>query len=402
MKHHLCIILLGLILITEADAQTEHTMIAVSARSVTEVQFAGPSKTGNMLIGSLDEVSGLVTSRANKGLLWLHNDSGDDAVVYAMKPNGAVICTVAVQGAKHVDWEDMAIGPKGKDSSYLYLADIGDNQADRKSVTIYRIVEPTIPDRQTKLTMPCEAFRFTYPDGPRDAEALIVDPVTDDWYIITKREKRSRVYKAAAPRDTSKTVKLTYVTELPFSLVTAADITPSGREILVKTYLYMYHWVRPLEVSLDSIFNKKPEIVRYMPEPQGEAVGWTPSGNGYYTVSELTDRHHNVEVNLYKRTSMDDPSTFQVDFDRPYIAVNPSRDTKGIYEFKYIVNTVSKVEIALYNEAMMRIDVIEPGVEETGSLEREIDMIDRPDGHYVVIIRAGKSYNAIPFEVRRD
>ena len=43
-----------------------------------------------------------------------------------------------------------------------------------------------------------EEFRLSYPDGPHDAEALLVDPVTGDLFIVTKEKQRARVYTVAA------------------------------------------------------------------------------------------------------------------------------------------------------------------------------------------------------------
>ena len=46
--------------------------------------FHPGTQVGTVAHGSLDEISGLVVSRQNAGVLWVHNDSGDSARVFAM------------------------------------------------------------------------------------------------------------------------------------------------------------------------------------------------------------------------------------------------------------------------------------------------------------------------------
>ena len=163
------------------------------------VMFHGPFGVGKIAKGDLTEASGIVASRANPGVLWTHNDSGDEPRVYGLAPTGNVVCTLSVKGAKHIDWEDIAVGPgPEKEQVYVYAGDIGDNNAVRSSVEIYRFVEPKLTS-ETQIDVQADVLTFTYPDGARDAEALLVDPVTGDIYIISKRDRRNRIYRAAAP-----------------------------------------------------------------------------------------------------------------------------------------------------------------------------------------------------------
>ena len=76
----------------------------------------------------LDEVSGVVASRVHTPDLWVHNDSGGEPAVYAITPDGALLGAYTIDGATNVDWEDIAVGPGPQPgTSYLYVADIGDN-----------------------------------------------------------------------------------------------------------------------------------------------------------------------------------------------------------------------------------------------------------------------------------
>lgn len=66
----------------------------------------------------------------------------------------------------------------------IAVADIGDNDATRSHVTIYRVPEPSPRDAETAVS---EAFHATYPDGPHDAEAFFVTDA--GLFIVTKGDR---------------------------------------------------------------------------------------------------------------------------------------------------------------------------------------------------------------------
>jgi hypothetical protein len=166
-----------------------------------------------------------------------------------------------------IDVEDIAIGPgPEKDVDYIYLGDIGDNQSGRPYVRIVRFAEPALETvRKKKIDASgVEELRLRYPDGPHDAEALLVDPTTGDVFIVVKENHRSRLYRAAAERlQADSPVTLELGGYLNVSDASAGDISPSGDLIT------------------------RPVLVRAGGQAQnGEAVGFTPDGKSYYTVSE--------------------------------------------------------------------------------------------------------------------
>ena len=141
-----------------------------------ECKLSGPVAT----MPQLPEASGLAASRRTPGRLWVHNDSGDP-VLFAVDANGKVSSTVQLIGARVEDWEALAAGPCAA-GSCLYLADIGDNEAARRRITVYRIPEPDAGDQSADAK---DAFHATYPDGAHDAEALLVMP-DGTLLIVTK------------------------------------------------------------------------------------------------------------------------------------------------------------------------------------------------------------------------
>jgi hypothetical protein len=179
---------------------------------------------------------------------------------------------------------------------YVYVGDIGDNRAIRSSIKVHRVLEPSVSAFQAPATVTLSGFAtltFVYPDGPRDAESMFVDPLTRDLYFISKRENPHRVYRAGYPQSTSGTTTLEYMTEFTDAAwLTAADISPDGNEILVRgagsTTGKMFS--RPSGGSIADAFNTTPVTVPLRTEPQGEAIAFDRNGWGYYTVSEGTSQ----------------------------------------------------------------------------------------------------------------
>ena len=131
-----------------------------------------------------------------------------------------------------------------------------------------------------------ERIAFRYPNGRKDAETLMIDPLTRDIYVVSKWEKGVRVYRVPYPQATTDTMTLEYIATLGFSQAVGGDISPSGLEILIKTYTAVYHWCRAPGQNLQDVFMDDPSRIQYSMEPQGEAICWKANGMGYYTVSE--------------------------------------------------------------------------------------------------------------------
>ena len=248
----------------------------------------------------LSEASGLVVSRSNPELIWSHNDSGDQPRLFLVGLTGDDMGEFKLTGIQNRDWEDMAIGPGPEDGkTYLYIGDIGDNLGQYKEKTIYRMIEPDISsvDKKTNGEIAgVETIRFEYPDGIRDAETLMVDPLTKDLYIISKREPSVGIYLLKYPYSTTDSNLLEKVGEIKLSNVVGGDISANGNEILIKTYSAIYCWEKKGDESVGSLLQTEPTRLPYFREPQGEAIGWKIDGSGYYTISE---EPQGIEANLF-------------------------------------------------------------------------------------------------------
>jgi len=238
----------------------------------------------------ITEASGVAASRKNSGVLWTHNDSGGENRLFALDTQGQHLGIYYLVGCENRDWEDMAVGlGPVEDQHYLYIGDIGDNQAVYDTYRIYRVMEPDVVVGQNPVIEnlnSAEDIAFRYPDGSRDAEALMVDPLTKDIYVISKEWNATVVYRAAYPQSTQETLTLERVTTFSQIGIVAGDVSPDGSEILMKNYFVMYYWRRQIDKTLGDAFAEPAATVPYIPEPQGEAVCWKSDGMGYYTISE--------------------------------------------------------------------------------------------------------------------
>lgn len=262
--------------------------------------FASPTVSGTVTATTIDEASGLVASRANTGVLWVHNDSGDKARLFALSKRGQLLGTYALDGASKGDFEDLAAGPGPvADQQYLYVGDIGDNHARRASVVVYRGIEPSLSADQApplEASIKVVPLLLRYPDGAHNAETLLVDPRQGDLYIVTKSLLADAgVYRAAAPHQAGSTRTLDKVgtLRLPGVLVralTAGDISPDGQQVLLRTYSNALLWRRLPGTSVMEALSTDPCPVPLAIEPQGESIGFDPQSGGYLTHSESTNQ----------------------------------------------------------------------------------------------------------------
>jgi hypothetical protein len=140
----------------------------------------------------ISEPSGLVASGTHEGVFWTHSDSGDEPRIFAIDRSGALLGEFPISGATHVDWEDIASDGKG----HLYLADIGNNDSDRRDLVVYRVREPD--PRSGPPALPVErALRFRYANqtigkspGNFDAEALVW--FGGSLYLFTKERGNTK------------------------------------------------------------------------------------------------------------------------------------------------------------------------------------------------------------------
>ena len=243
---------------------------------------AGPCEvTNRSLLQDVPEASGLAVSRRNPGLLWTHNDSGHDEVLYAIERTGTIRGKVRVPQRMR-DWEDVSAAPCSQGSACLYIGDIGDNEMSRRTIQVYRVAEPNPGDRQTGRP---EAISLTYPDGPHNAEAMFV---TDERIFIVTKDRVGILYRsAAAVGDVlsafsrgSTNIKLQRIARLGLAGVTDAETAPNGSTVAVRNpdEVVMYATV---DLIRGHVAAKVRIPVDALGEPQGEGVAVGDNGMLY-------------------------------------------------------------------------------------------------------------------------
>ncbi|SBT43223.1 WD40 repeat domain-containing protein [Micromonospora auratinigra] len=187
------------------------------------------------------------------------------------------------------DTEDLALAPDGTS----WVADIGDNDRSRQTVGLWRLA----PGRARP-----QLYRLSYPDGPHDAEALLLTP-DGRPLLVTKQGGAAGVYAPARDLVPGATVPMVRRGEVrlpgtdtsnPFgflgrAVVTGGAVAPDGRRVVLRTYADAFEFDVPDGDVVAALTGGTPRVVPLPDEPQGESVGYTPDGRSLVTVSERTD-----------------------------------------------------------------------------------------------------------------
>lgn len=203
--------------------------------------------TGVFESPDISESSGVAVSRTHEGVLWTHNDSGHDPVLYAVNAAGTLLGAYPVAGAIAVDWEDLALGAcPDAPRDCLYISDTGDNFESRAFAVIYVVEEPPEPPATSTPGEPLQAHRLQlhYSDGPHDVEALAVLPSGALFLVSKGRSGGIGVYQVPAEEVLRDSVTAEQIQQLPIvpqrnfgRQVTGAAISPDGSMMVIRTYI---------------------------------------------------------------------------------------------------------------------------------------------------------------------
>lgn len=265
-----------------------------------------PMQSG-LLHNDIEECSGLAASRGDGKILWAHNDSGNEPLLYAMEPNGTLRGRVRVEGVMNNDWEDLAsFVLDGK--SYLLIADTGNNAGKRGDCALLIIEEPAVE----KLS-PFEELRaevawkipVTYFDGEHDCEAVTVDAAEGFVYLVTKRTRVPMVCRVPlrwSGTERAVAEKVGVVSNVPQpnmaqrmqpvatgryrASVTGLDFSTDGRLAVVLTYGDVLVFERKGGEAWGAAFARKPRRLGSPKLRQAEAVCFAQDGRTIYVSSE--------------------------------------------------------------------------------------------------------------------
>ena len=226
----------------------------------------------------IDESSSLIVSTKHSGLVYTANDSGDGPYIYVLNHSGHLVGTTTLSGVDAVDFEAMAAGRDGS----LVIGDIGDNDADRDDVVLYKIDQPTTGDHTVKPDM----VTLTYADGARNAESLLYDSTTDTATVVSK-ELLAHVYTTPAHVFDHSTATLRSAAAMP-SWATDASWLPAHGAVIVRGYtrarIYSYPSWRYL-TSMTLPVQRQGEAIADVPGRGG--VIWSGSEGVHSAVWEV-------------------------------------------------------------------------------------------------------------------
>jgi len=250
--------------------------------------------------GAIDEASGIAASQGNPGAYFLIDDDRD--VVFAVASDGSVLATIGVDGmyrahAESISGANCGSTPLPDDSSAdrcLYIGGVGDNEAVREDVVVYRIAEPDLADPPTE-PVPADEWRYTYPDGAHDSDAMMVD--SDGSIVIVTKPYEGKsptgIYRGA-PGGGELTLVREFTPPRPviplrtfFTGNVAVDVAAEPGRVLLLTYDELQEFTAPDPAADITDFPDWPHHRLPMPSmPQAEGVSGEVEGCGYVVASE--------------------------------------------------------------------------------------------------------------------
>lgn len=182
------------------------------------------------LPSKVEETSGLASVGED---LLTHNDSGDQAILYQINTQGALVNTHEIKGAIHRDWEDIA-----QDENHYYVADIGNNNGKRKDLTIYILSHDFILQDSIRIAYSKQTSFKKKKKTKYDAESLI--SYGDSLLVFSKNRKSKSTQLYAFPK-TPGTYKLSSLKKFKVNtLITGGDYDATSKLLVLTGYLPDY------------------------------------------------------------------------------------------------------------------------------------------------------------------
>lgn len=251
----------------------------------------------------LDEISGMAVSRRHEGVSWVHNDSDDGPLLYAVDRDGTVRTALTLHDAANRDWEDMAAFERDG-RAFLLVADTGDNGGIRDRLTLLLVEEPA--ELQPVMdARPVRSISFRWPDGPRDCEAVAVDPDGRYAWLVAKKRVPPELWRvrldghdeelveaermgllSGVVQPTAEDLVRNPVYGRYRSQITAADISADGRRFAVLNYRTAYVYDRVAGEDWASALARTPLELTLPWLPQAEALALDLDGRSAWISSE--------------------------------------------------------------------------------------------------------------------
>ncbi|GAB3957316.1 hypothetical protein [Micromonospora vulcania] len=238
----------------------------------------------------LVELSGMVVTDTGYVVV---NDGADDESrrrIFFLDQRCAVVRTVAYPSQPR-DTEDLAIGADGT----IWVADTGDNDRTRRTVAVWRLA----PGADKPVL-----HRLAYPDGPHDAEALLLDRDGRPLIVTKGGSGTVTLYASTTALRPATTTPLAPVGEVvlpttntsnPFfflgrGVVTGAATAPDGHRVALRSYADAFEYDVPDGDVVAALTRGTARVTPLPDEPQGESITYSRDGRSLLTVSETADQ----------------------------------------------------------------------------------------------------------------
>ena len=250
-----------------------------------------PILAGRLENRDIDEASGIARSQTASDVYWVINDSGKPRL-HPIDGRGRSLGRVKLDGAKLSDWEDIASFTLDG-QPYLVVADIGDNDAERKDVRLYMIEEPDPGDEEVDVAW---EFDFTYPDQPHDAEAVAVDVENERVLVLTKRQIPAVLYEVplrpdsdgrqvavplgapALPQPRRPDIEFAPKTDNWWWQPTGMDFANDGRAAVILTYRGVFYYPRKPGEDWIEALKRRPLALSTGDYGEAESIAFNADG----------------------------------------------------------------------------------------------------------------------------
>ncbi|HET9032313.1 MAG TPA: hypothetical protein VFN25_05335 [Dokdonella sp.] len=281
-------------------------LTSAHAHSFEDAPFKPAQLSALITEASLDEISGIASSRLSENRYWVHDDSPRPAELQAIDESGKQLVRLRIEGVRAIDWEDIAShSDAGK--PWLLIGDIGDNAGVRKDYELIVIEEPELSAKAgVQSIKPAWRLRFRYPDGAHDVEAMAVDVQQRQVLLINKHPPLAVYTLPLGPASTNTNTlvatKLLELSSIPQpdanerkarypsarfgGSPTGLDIDAAGKRAILLTYRDIWLFNRKPGESWKQAFSRKPKRISLPPLAQAEAIGFDRNGQSIMVSGE--------------------------------------------------------------------------------------------------------------------
>ncbi|WP_411893371.1 hypothetical protein [Winogradskyella sp. A2] len=247
---------------------------------------------GNLLVigdisNSLKEVSATEII-PNSELIWVIEDSGNDNVLYGLKPTGEISKSIELKSSNNLDWEDITADQYGN----IYIGDFGNNNKNRTIFQIYKVYNKDLIN-DTAETHLIE-FSLPFINQPKDFEAFFIHQ--NVFYLISKENKGFSVFTVpnAVGNHTANFISK-FELDGKDTRVTSSDISSDGKSVVLLNHKRIWKYSN---YEGTDFFSGNKEKLTFKHNSQKEGVCFKNDS----TLIITDERHGSTGGNIYSYT----------------------------------------------------------------------------------------------------